>query len=180
MFKNKYDRVGLIEVTSPTGDGIRIKRGWIYEDGELVYKDKGLTNVYEEIQASKDSVDIHAIMQRYENGDATALDRVQGMYIDTIDLPKNYAQLYDAVSKADMVFDAMPAEIKQKYNNNAATFWKNYGAEEFDNIINNYRKETLARYGMDDLTPIKTVSDDIKPIKPTVENEVNNNEQKSE
>lgn len=177
MFKDIVNRKNLIEHKSPTGSPIRIKRGWIYEDGELVFKEKGLTNVYEEIQSFKDQVDIHNIMERYENGDDSALNKVQAMYIDTVDLPKNYAQLYDAVSKANMVFDSMPATIKQEYNNNPATFWKNYGKEDFDRLINAYRSDTLAKYGMVDTEPVDTASKVAEPVK---EVEVTPNEQKSE
>lgn len=109
-------------------------------------------------------------MQRYEDGDSTALNKVQGMYIDSVDLPKNYAELYDAVSKADLVFEQMPATIKSKFNNNAAEFWKNYGKDEFDDLLNSYREETFNRYGLTDNNPVKTVeksSSDSEPIKIT-------------
>lgn len=169
MFRTRYERKKLTNHINPSGSPIRVKRGWIYEDGEMVFKEKGLTNVYEEIQAMADTVDIHKIMERYENGDESALNKVQGMYIDTVELPKNYAQLYDAVSKADMVFDSMPHEIKEQFNNNPATFWKNYGAETFDNIINSYRSETLQRYGMIDENPVNTVNEKvIEPFEPVV------------
>lgn len=158
MFKDIYQRKDLTEVKTVTGEPIRIKKGWIYEDGELVYKEKGLTNVYEEIQAAAESVDLHAIMNRYENGDASALNKVQGMYIDAVDLPKNYAQLYDAVAKANTVFDALPADIKTEFDNNPATFWKNYGQKEFDDLINNYRKNTLSKYGLEDDNPVKSAN----------------------
>ena len=187
LFKDIYKRKDLSKIETITGEPIRVKRGWIYEDGDLVYKEKGLTNVYEEIQAQAEMTDLHAIMNRYENGDATALNKVQGMYIDAVELPKNYAQLYDAVSKADMVFDTLPAEIKMQFNNNAAEFWKNYGQEEFDHIVNKYREDTLSRYGLADENPIETsknsaeasepiiITDPVKPIKESA-----NNEQKSE
>lgn len=179
VFKNIYTRDGLTKHLSPVGSRIHIKYGWIYEDGDLVYAEKGKTNTYEEIQAAKDSVDLHAIMKRYENGDESALDKVQGMYIDTVDLPKNYAQLYDQVSKANMVFDAMPAEIKKQYNNNPATFWKNYGKDEFDNVINEYRKEVFSRYGLEDEKPVATKAATSEMVDIS-DKEVNNNVEKSE
>lgn len=187
MFKDIFKRKDLSKIDTVTGEPIRVKRGWIYEDGNLVYKEKGLTNVYEEIQAQAEMTDLHAIMNRYENGDSNALNKVQGMYIDAVDLPKNYAQLYDAVSKADMVFETLPAEIKSQFNNNAAEFWKNYGQEEFDYIVNKYREDTLSRYGLKDDNPVETakksaeasepivITDPVKPIK-----ESTTNEQKSE
>lgn len=177
MYKDIYNRKDLLHHISPSGNGFRIKRGWMYEDGEMIYKEKGITNVYEEIQSYKDQVDIHNIMKRFENGDESALDKVQGMYIDTVDLPKNYAQLYDAISKTNTIFESMPAEIKAAYNNDAAKFWKEYGTETFDAVINNYRAGEFARYGMVDDKPVDSVAD-VKAK--TVESEVTDNVEKSE
>ena len=59
MFKNIYTRENLEYHVSPSGDEYRIERGWYYKDGEMVYGEKGITNVYEKIQAQSESVDLH-------------------------------------------------------------------------------------------------------------------------
>lgn len=180
-FKNRYSRKYLTKHESPVGSEFMEVTGWTYEDGEYKHVVKKVTNLYEKIQAARDSVDLHKIMERYEDEGQSALDRVQGMYLDTVDLPKNYAQLYDAVSKANDTFDALPATIKDKFNNNAATFWKNYGRETFDDIVNEYRTEVFSRYGMEDFSPVNTSGkhSDVKTINDSVESEVTS-EQKSE
>lgn len=159
-FKNRYTRKGLVKHESPVGSEFMEVTGWTYKDGEYIHVVKKVKNLYEVIQAARDSVDLHKIMERYEDMGESALDRVQGMFIDTVDLPKNYAELYDSVSKANDVFNALPAVVKDKFNNNAATFWKNYGKDTFDDMINEYRQEVFDRYGRVDTDPIKTVPDE--------------------
>lgn len=182
MFRTKYDLDKKTEHVSPSGDDIHITYGWIYEDGVLKYVEKERTNLYAKIQAEKDLTDLHAILSRYEAGDDTALDKVEGMYMDTVDLPKNYAELYTAVSRANDIFDNMPSEIKQKYDNNPAMFWKNYGTVAFDDLVNAYRADQYAKYGMYDSNPVNTVNDfeaDKKKIVDEFTKEVTN-EPKSE
>lgn len=159
LFRTKYDRDKKERLFSPIGSEIYERNGWIYDDGELKWITKSKENMYAKIQAEKDAVELHAILQRYEDGDDSALNKVEGMYMDTVDLPRNYAELYSAVSRADDVFYSMPVEIREKYNNNAATFWKNYGSEAFDDLVNAYRSDIYSRYGMIDENPVNTVDD---------------------
>lgn len=148
-----------IRVRSEAGSPIHERKGWIYEDGELRWVTKEKINMYALIQAEKDAVELHSILKRYENGDDSALNKVQGMYMDMVDLPSNYAELYSAVSRADDVFYSMPTEIREKYHNNAAEFWKNYGSEAFDDLVNAYRADVYNSYGMVDPEPVNTVKD---------------------
>lgn len=156
MFNNKYE-YKRPDHFSPSGSEIHINEGWIYEDGDLKFVEKDKVPLYAKIQAERDLVELKAILERYEAGDDTALDRVTGMYIDTIDMPTNYMELYSAVSKANDIFAAMPTDIKEKYNNNPATFWKNYGTTGFDDVVNAYRSDQLSKYGMVDTEPIDSV-----------------------
>lgn len=158
-FRTKYDLNKRIRTFSPECSPIYERKGYTYIDGELKWVTKEKINRYAEIQAEKDAVELHAILERYENGDDTALDRVNGMYMDTVDLPSNYAELYAAVTRADDVFYSMPTEIREKYDNNAAMFWKNYGTEAFDDLVNAYRNDVFKQYGMVDTDPISTVKD---------------------
>lgn len=161
MFRRKYNPADRKLITSPTGSPIYVKYGWTYVDGEYKYVAKDKTNVYEMIQAARDSVDLSAMLQRFEAGDKTALEKVQGMYFDTVDMPKNYAELYRAVSNCNTIFDSMPAEIKQQFNNNPAEFWKKSGSPEFDSVINSYRSSVLNKRGLVDDNPVQTVSTEV-------------------
>lgn len=138
-YRKEVNEKNRIRVPAPSGDKITAVRGWVYENGEYVFKVKKLHNHYEETQAARDAVDLKKILERYKAGDEDALERVNGFYMDTVNIPKTIGEMYDAMSTAQMVFDSMPIEIKNKYNNNPATFWKEYGTESFDNFVNDYR-----------------------------------------
>lgn len=161
-FKNILTRDNLYHCSNETGQIDRPVIKWrLNNKGEQIRKVVDFEPVYEKIQAERDAVDLQAILRRYEEGDATALDKVHGMYIDTADLPKTYADMYRAVQIHNDSFNSMPIEIKEQFDNNPAKFWSNFGTEEFDNIIREYRETTLNYYGLEDENPIVTVEGDI-------------------
>lgn len=153
-FRKLINAKNRIRTPSPTGDKVVQPYGWIYKDGEYVYAPKGNPhNHYEETQAARDSVDLKKILARYQAGDEDALNRVNGFYLDTVEIPHTIGELYDAVSNAQNVFESMPIEIREKYDNNPATFWKAYGSDTFDNFLNDYRSAFILG---EDPEPVKT------------------------
>ena len=144
---------------STSGDAIHIPKKWTIVDGEHVWIDDKPINLDERIQAHKDAVDLQSILQRYQSGDKTALDRVNTMYIDAIDMPKSYAQMFERVDDMKKIFASMPLEIKNKFNNNPATFWKKSGSPEFNQILNEWRSDYLSKSAIADTQPV-----DVKPL----------------
>lgn len=171
-FRNVYKEDYHIKVESPVGSRFYVKRAWRYNDiGEHVYEPVETINVYEKIQASRDSVDLQALLKRYEAGDNTALDQVQKTYFDMVSMPKNYAELFKAANTAQEVFNGLPTQIKEEFNNNAALFWSASGTSQFDDAINSYRADVFAVNYMVDENPVRTVD-----VTSTVESEVLSNE----
>lgn len=174
-FRNPVQRTNLSKEVSDPGDNMRPIYKWRYdEDGKPVHKITEYEDVYEIIQAERDGTDLKRMLERYENGDESALSKVQGMYIDTVALPKNYAQLYEAVAIHNQVFDSMPVEIKEKYHNNPAEYWKAFGTVEFDETLNAYRQMIYEHYGQLDPEPVNTSGkfvqmDDEIPVEKPVE-----------
>lgn len=175
-FRKLLSEKTRIRVTAPTGDKVTAVKGWKYIDGEYVYTVKELDPHYERTQAARDSVDLHKIIERYRAGDTDALNRVTGSYIDTVNMPKTIGELYDAVSNAQMVFDSMPIEIKNQFDNNPAAFYKAYGSfEEFDKKMNDY--VSVYKTSDDPVNTSGTVVPDVVDTVPTVvEKEVKTNE----
>lgn len=156
-YKNIYTRENLVKVKSPVGSHFAEVVKWRIDDkGEMVRKVTKVENIYDRIQAARDSVDLQRILERYENGDASALDRVQGMYIDAVDLPKNVHELHQAALIHDEVFDSMPIEIKKMYQGSAAKFWNEFGTLEFDEKINEFREKVYMEHGQLDPAPVNT------------------------
>lgn len=170
-FRKVINEKTRIRHASPTGDKVTIIKGWTYKDGEYVYEQKKVHPHYEETQAARDSVDLDKILERYNAGDKSALEKVTGFYADIADIPKTYGEIYDAVSQTNELFSNLPAELKDKFNNNPAEFWKSYGTKDFDVLVNDYRDAVIGAN-----KHIETASSEPGPI----EKEVIDNVEKSE
>ena len=91
-------------------------------DGVLELVEDGKENLYEYIQSHRDSVDIHVLLKRYQNGEKDVFERVQGFYGDVADIPNNFIDTLNAVLEAERIFAGLPAEIRAKFNGNSKEF----------------------------------------------------------
>lgn len=87
------------------------------EDGNPYLEQVGEINTYEKIQSYKDEVDPMSILARYAAGDTTVMAN-PGWYIDTSKLPTNYIEWRNLMNEQKEKFDALPLEIRNKFNNN--------------------------------------------------------------
>ena len=96
----------------------------------------GEENTDDKIQAAKASTDIETIIAYYNNtGDVSVLNRYAPMYGDFTELPKTFAEFLQLRIDSKKFFEALPVDIKKKFNNNADEFFATAGNEEwFDNI----------------------------------------------
>lgn len=101
------------------------------KSGALQLVQDGEHNLYEEIQSHRDSTDLSLILNRYFNGDPTALSRVQGTYMDVTGLPDNIHEAMTLVDNARRDFDTLPPDIKQLFDNDANQFLSSLGTEDW-------------------------------------------------
>lgn len=87
------------------------------ETGHPYLVEVGEHDNYESIQSYKDECDINLILQRYAAGD-TSMMRPDAQYIDTSELPSSYHEMYNLIKAQEEKFNALPAAIKQKFENN--------------------------------------------------------------
>lgn len=105
--------------------GSRVKPVYspVYDkNGVIDLEQTGSENLYDYIQSHKDSVDIHKILQRFENGDTVALAKVQGMYGDFTEVPRTYAEALNAIISAEQTFNSLPVETRAKFNHSFSQF----------------------------------------------------------
>lgn len=120
-FSNQYDVHE--RVNQNPGNPIKVLyQGRVDEDGRIVLDESGQVNLYDEIQSHRDSVDIHVLMQRYADGDVDVLGRVQGVYADITEMPKTYAELLNSVIAGEEMFNGLPVEVKERFNNSFTEF----------------------------------------------------------
>lgn len=122
---------------SPSGDGyvdvyelVADKNG---KNEEL--KKTGRKNLFEEIQAYRESTEISNIINRFVNGEVDVLHQVDGYYADVTNAPTSYADYFRRVKEAEKIFEQLPDEIKDKFDNSAEKFFLEFGTDSFVNKV---------------------------------------------
>lgn len=105
---------------SEEGCGIvQLYRADYTKEGVLELKEDGEHDLYADIQSHVASTDLNMILERYFSGDPTALNRVQGTYMDVTQVPDNYHEAMAMIDNARKDFAQLPPEIKERFNNDA-------------------------------------------------------------
>lgn len=103
----------------------------VQEDGKIELVQKGQTCIYDEIQSYKDSVDVNRIIQRYANGDISALNARAAQFMDASNLPETYAEMLQVAIDAENFFSELPSDVKKAFDNNYYKFIASIGSPEF-------------------------------------------------
>lgn len=105
-------------------------------DGTIELKQTGEKDIYAEIQSHKASTDINEIIRRFtETGDISLFQVREGVYGDFTDMPKTYAEMFQRMIDAEIAFNSLPAEVKEKFNNNVSEFLAAMGTEKMDDVF---------------------------------------------
>lgn len=127
VFRNQYDNRGDCDCTC---HGRAEKPTYTAnEDGLPV--ESGTVNIYDEIQSHRQSVELSTLLQRYAQGDVTALNKIQGVYADVVDMPSTYSELFERVRDAENSFNALPDDVRALFDNSPVSFWQSIGTPEF-------------------------------------------------
>ena len=129
-FKTQYDARERT-VTNP-GDPIHITYAGHYDEkGRVVLEESGRENIYDQIQSFAESCDIHVLMNRYLNGDVSALSQAQGQFLDVTDFPKTYAEMLNFVNDMEKSFMALPAQVRSEFGNSFSEYLAASGSPDF-------------------------------------------------
>lgn len=141
MFKVRsvFDAIEAHDIfKSPTGDGT-------VEVYELKADAKGnpteqlvLTgkkSLFDEIQSFHESTEINNIINRFVNGETHLLHQVDGVYADVTNAPESYADYFRKVREAEKIFNQLPDEIKDKFDDDPEKFFLEFGTDSFINKV---------------------------------------------
>lgn len=103
----------------------------VKEDGSIELEVTGKENTDDYIQSFLESCDINVIVSRIENGEVDLLNKYVGQYGDFSDMPKSYAEVLQLQIDSANLFNSLPIEIKQKFDNDANKFFAQSGTEEW-------------------------------------------------
>lgn len=113
-FNSKYGTKN--DVVSNPGNKMRTEYQLYYdENGSESLKVIGETDTDLEIQSHAESVDIKTLINRYTNGDYTALERAKGFYADVSNMPVNFAEVMNINIQGKQLFEQFPKEYKELY-----------------------------------------------------------------
>ncbi len=137
MFRTQYDRV---EVTSEHGDRfVETYTPVLSDTGVLEIVPDGVRDLYAYIQSFADSCDINLIVQRYAQGDVSAVQKLSyregGMYGDFTDLPKTYAEMQQRLIDVENLFASLSVENRAKYNHSVTEFIADLGSEKWLDVM---------------------------------------------
>uniref|UniRef100_A0AAU8B9Y9 Internal scaffolding protein n=1 Tax=Dulem virus 113 TaxID=3145590 RepID=A0AAU8B9Y9_9VIRU len=129
-FKTQYDSHD--RVSSNPGDPIKILYAPEFDkNGVMNLVESGKENLYDFIQSHAQSVDIHVLLQQYQNGDAMALTRRQGAFGDFTEMPATYAEALNAMIHAESYFNSLPVETRAQFGHSFHQFLAQMDSPEF-------------------------------------------------
>lgn len=136
MWRTQFERV---RVRSNVGDPVHIIFSPEFDrQGRMTLVETGRENIYDFIQSHRDSVDIHVLLTKFQNGDASALSRTQGTYGDFTAFPKTYAEMLNVVIAGEQYFNSLPVEERAKYDHSYERF-----IASLDNLLQGKSPESV-------------------------------------
>ena len=100
------------------------------ETGHPYLVKDGETDIVAIIQSHKEECDIGLMLQRYAAGD-TSVMRNDARYIDTSELPTTIHGFFNLMAAQREKFNALPIEIKQKFDNSFEVWASMAGTNEW-------------------------------------------------
>ncbi len=131
VFRDQYDNCSFPDYTCHG----RVEKPTYTADQDGYPVESGTVNLYDEIQSHRESVELSTLLQRYAQGDVTALNQIEGVYADIVDMPSTYSELFDRVRDAENSFNALPEDVRVLFDNSPVSFWQSIGTPEFASKI---------------------------------------------
>ena len=103
----------------------------VQADGTIELREAGKTDLQEFYDSQAASCDMALIISRYLNGDRSVLEQRQGAYFDATQVPSTYAEMLQTVISGQRSFEALPVEVKQRFNNDFNQWFASAGSEEW-------------------------------------------------
>ena len=171
-FRNQFTADSGVFISNP-GSKIVPEYGLTTsDDGVTTVGVVGEKNLDAIIQSNKDSGNVALLVAKYNAGDTEALNRVKGVYGDFRNMPTTYAEMVSRLNECRAVFEALPVDIKEQFDNNPDVFWSEYGTERFNNIVAG-GSEQLVNNEPDNIVSGNPNVEPTVEVKPIAETEVN-------
>ncbi|UPW41214.1 internal scaffolding protein [Sigmofec virus UA08Rod_4967] len=102
-------------------------------------------DIYSKIQESLEETKIENIIRRAMAGDETAINTMNGQYIDTQAMPTSLAEMLNLTIQAEQEFNKLPLEIRANFDHSTEKYIMMMGTPEWvENMTTNKEKEKQA------------------------------------
>lgn len=120
----------------------------VNELGDRTFKEIAPTDLYQQIQSHRSSVDLPILLERYRRREIDPITMSSlmtaggdGAYLDTTQMPRTYAEVFERAERARLFFDRLPADVKSDFGNSYVKFWSTFGSPEFNNVMSRYSSQ---------------------------------------
>ena len=110
--------------------------------GKKELKQTGKTNIYDKIQASKEQTLVYNILERFNAGDTSVLNKVQGMYGDFTNVPKTLAEAQQQLINAENLFMSLPLDMRKEINHSSSEFLASAASGELETRLAKFKRKT--------------------------------------
>lgn len=121
--------------TIETNPGSRIEKVVsmrILDTGEEDFYVSAETNIYMKIQAHKDECDLEKLLITCtQTGDLSLINKKQPVYMNLEEMPDNFFDAYKKIKEEEQKFNELPAEIREKFNNNFSEYLATAGSKNW-------------------------------------------------
>ena len=104
-------------------------------DGTIVLSASDVVDIKKEINSYRDQTDMAYILSRLMAGDDSVLTDKSPMYGDFTQFPRTYAEMLQLVQNGEDAFNALPADVRLKFDNDRCKWFASIGTDDWFNSM---------------------------------------------
>lgn len=103
----------------------------IKDDGTIELVQTGVEDLQEIYNSQRDTCEVSVLVQKYLNGDESALQRGNPVFLDLLGAPQSLMEAYQLQHRAEQAFASLPVEIREKFDQDFGKFLAGAGTPEW-------------------------------------------------
>lgn len=103
----------------------------INPDGTISLTEVGKEDIQAFIEEQRPTTDISYIVKKLQQGDTSVLNQSVPMFGDFTQMPKTYAESLQMVIDAERKFNALPVDVKNKFDNDYRQWFAQAGSDKW-------------------------------------------------
>lgn len=108
------------------------------DSGSRVLVCVGKESLHDYIQSFHDITDINTILKRFTLGDTSALNCNRGFYGNVVGAPSTLSEFLNAQIVSNRLFDKLPSDVRQAFDNDVNKFFMTYGSSEWMDCMSKF------------------------------------------